>query len=136
MTGFSAGETWTTRRPAATATSLPQDGAPPYLVIGAILHADTTATGIAACAVWNARAKSAEGAWAPSIVPFLPLSLAALARTVVERAEPLALPDGFLAHFEAWRADPKGLTVYTIPFEGSLDTLIAHQMAAIIGMQP
>ena len=133
MTAFAAGETWTTRLPASSHS---QDGAPPFLVIGAILHADATATGIAACAVWNARAKAADGSWAPTIVPFLPLSLAALARTVVERAEPLALPDDFLAYFEAWRADPKGLTVYTIPFEGSLDTLIAHQMAAIIGVQP
>lgn len=128
MVEFTAGETWTTRGVV--------DGPPPHLVIGAIIRGDDVGRSVAACAVWHAHARTPAGEWRTTTVPFLPLTLAALAGTVVDRAAPLAMPDEFMAEFEAWQADPKGLSVFTIPFEGSLDGLIARQMAAIIGVTP
>lgn len=125
---FKAGETWTTRGVA--------EGSLPVLVIGAIVRDDRSGRGIAACAVWNARAKSADGIWSPATIPFLPIDLEALTASVVAPAPPRPLPDEFMSHFETWRADPRGLSVFTIPFEGTLDGLIARQMAAIAGVAP
>ena len=125
MTSFAAGGTFTTGG---------IDGLPtPVLVIGAIVRGAGGA--IACCAIWRAAAKGADGRWTTATVPFLPLSEEALAATVVEPLAPVALPDEFLPAFEAWHADPKGLSVYTIPFEGTLDGLIARQMAAIVGVR-
>ena len=39
----------------------------------------------------------------------------------------------FAAHFSNWHDDERGLSFFTVPFEGSLDRMIALQMAEIIG---
>ena len=44
-------------------------------------------------------------------------------------AEP---PSAFAAAFATWRDDPRGLSAFSVPFEGRLDLLIAHQMAALV----
>jgi hypothetical protein len=124
MAAFTAGETWTLRADPAGEMRL---------VIGAILHG---ATSVACCAVWNAAATGADGHAVRATIPFIALSLDALAATVATLAEAAPLPDEFASHFEAWRADSKGLSVFTVPFEGSLDRLIARQMAAIAGLTP
>ena len=67
-----------------------------------------------------------------STLPFLPLSEAAFRATVTELDGTGEPADGFAAEFEIWRADPRGLSVFTVPFDGSLDRLIARQMAAIV----
>lgn len=123
MTELAAGGTWTTRGIEGLE--------PPVLVIGALVRGEAGA--IACCAVWRAGVRGADGVWTTGTVPFLPLSEAALMASVLSPLAPVAVPDEFLPAFEAWRADPKGLSVYTIPFEGTLDGLIARQMAAIVG---
>ncbi len=35
---------------------------------------------------------------------------------------------------QEWSNDPRGLTTFTVPFDGHLDHLIAHQMAQIVGL--
>jgi hypothetical protein len=44
------------------------------------------------------------------------------------------LPEGFAEKLEEWSNDPKGLTAFTVPFEGFLDQMIALQMAEIAGL--
>lgn len=129
MYEFAAGQTWTYRTPTGFEVS--------RLVIGAIAHLDDgTGRAIACCAVWHAVVTDLHGRRSAATLPFLPLSLDALVATVVSPAEPCPLPDDFASRLADWQADPKGMTVYTIPFEGSLDHLIARQMAAIIGVDP
>ena len=66
-------------------------------------------------------------------IPFLPMTVEALERTVttIEGEAPVA--PAFAAHFENWHEDERGLSYFTVPFEGSLDRMIALQMADIAG---
>ncbi len=69
-------------------------------------------------------------------IAFLPLCETAFRATVTEidgMGEPA---EGFAAEFEIWRSDPRGLTVFTVPFDGSVDRLIARQMEAIVRERP
>lgn len=71
-------------------------------------------------------------------VPFLPLTIEALADSVdgLVAAADGEVAEGFLGALGAWQSDPRGLTVFNVPYEGSLDRLIARQMASIVGVDP
>lgn len=68
-------------------------------------------------------------------IPFIPLSLDAFRLTVSRRAGDAELPDAFFDAFEAWMADETGKRVFDVPFEGSLDRMIARQMARIANVE-
>jgi hypothetical protein len=119
---YEAGQRWTYRTPAGFETS--------RIVIGAILYFTDQAP-LACIAVEEAPQRRADGAVSTGSIPFLPLTLDALHRTVETRdgsAEPSAT---FVANFTTWRDDSRGLTYFTVPFEGHLDRMIAQQMAEI-----
>lgn len=121
---FAAGQCWTYRAPAGFESS--------RIVIGAIA---TFADGrhILCCSVLHAPRRRPDKTVDCVTIPFLPMSKDALAATVVamEGHEPPA--EHFREALEAWQADERGLTSFTVPFEGFLDRLIATQMAAIVG---
>ncbi len=101
------------------------------LVIGAILAFETAERIICASMIAVEPATTAQDGGS-STIAFLPLSEAAFRDTVIEidgTGEPAG---GFAAEFEIWRGDPRGLSVFTVPFDGSLDRLIARQMEAIV----
>lgn len=123
---FAPGQTWTYRAPASHPAS--------RIVIGAVLG--FSSGDVICCAVTGAPRRLPDGTVDSATIPFLPMSAGALVETVLAREDaPAALPAGFAEALAAWQEDPRGLTVFTVPFEGFLDRLIARQMAAIIGVE-
>lgn len=124
--GFAAGQSWNYPAPEGFESS--------RILIGAIASF-SGGRRILCCAVNVAPERQPDGTIARVAIPFLPMTEDALARTVTARdAEPPAqLPEGFAEALAAWSDDPRGLTCFTVAFDGYLDRLIAHQMAAIIG---
>ncbi|MGD9669618.1 MAG: hypothetical protein AB7U75_11250 [Hyphomicrobiaceae bacterium] len=125
-TGFSAGQSWSYRTPEGFETS--------RILIGAVASF-SDGQRVFCCAVTGAPERQPDGGKACVAIPFLPMTEDALTRTVTTRDETTAgvLPHGFSEAFTTWRDDPRGLSCFTVPFEGYLDRLIARQMAAIIG---
>ncbi len=104
------------------------------LVIGAIASFSGDAR-IICCSVFDAPERQDDGRIQPVTIPFLPLSEPAFAASVTgpDESGEAMLPDGFTTALAQWRDDPRGLTCFTVPYDGSLDRLIARQMAAIVG---
>lgn len=102
------------------------------IVVGAVIEIDGRAA-VACCSVLGG---GADGAVQGETVPFLPLGINALAQSIdgAVIAEDGEVAEGFLEALGAWQADPRGLTVFDVPYEGSLDRLIARQMASIVGV--
>jgi hypothetical protein len=121
-----AGQRWTYRTPPGFAAS--------RIVIGAIVSFSDEAR-VICVAVAGAPQRRPDGGLDAVTIPFLPLSEKAFAATVVALDGTDAVPQAFTGAIEAWAADPRGLTMFTVPFEGFLDRLIGHQMAEIVGPQ-
>lgn len=122
---FTAGDRWTYRAPAGFERS--------RIIVGAVV----TFAGrepIVCCAVPGAPRRCPDGSVETVTIPFLPMAASALAESVVARDGGADLPADFAPAFENWQSDPRGLSVFTVPFEGSLETLIAKQMANIVGV--
>lgn len=120
---FAAGQSWSYRAPEGFETS--------RLLIGAIASFDGAQHIVLAAAV-HAPRRHADGHLERVTIPFLPMTEAAFRASVVahdEAAEPL--PEAFSEKLSDWQNDPRGLTTFTVPFEGFLDQMIAHQMAEI-----
>lgn len=124
MDDLAAGQQWTYRTPAGFETS--------RLVIGAIVSFQDHEP-VVCCAVTDAPRRHADGHYEPVTIPFLPLTKAAFRATVGAPDAVAEPPPGFAEALSTWRDDPRGLSIFTVPFEGSLDRMIALQMAAIIG---
>jgi hypothetical protein len=104
------------------------------IIVGAVL---TFPSGedVVCCAVTDAPRRHADGRVDRTTIPFIPFTASALAATVVERVGAVELPETFAAGLAQWQGDDRGLSVFTVPFEGYLDRLIARQMAAILGVE-
>jgi hypothetical protein len=122
---FKAGESWTYNTPAGFETS--------RIVVGAVLSFEDREP-IVCCAVTSAPRRNGDGSIEAVTVPFLPMTASALAATVQSEAGPATLPDAFAQALQDWVDDERGLSAFTVPFEGWLDHMIAHQMAAIAGV--
>lgn len=120
---FEAGQRWAYVAPPEIADS--------RIIIGAIV-AFEGGRSVACCAVTGALQRGADGAPERATIPFVPLLVEALAQSVTQPDGTGDLPDDFAAHLAAWQQDPRGATYFTVPFEGSLDRLIALQMAALV----
>ena len=123
---FRAGQRWTYRPPEGFASS--------RIVIGAVLAFAGSAP-VICCMVTEAPVQMPDGTIAKSTIPFLPLTTDALVKTVVEADGEADVGPAFVDAYSAWRADGRGLSVFSVPFEGRLDHLIARQMASIIGVK-
>lgn len=120
---FAAGQEWSYRAPAGYENS--------RIVIGAVA---TCSSGPIICfSVLNAPRAGENGATELVTIPFVPMQEAAFARSVDELQGQADPPPEFSAALTSWSADERGLTVFTVPFEGGLDRMIALQMAAIVG---
>lgn len=102
------------------------------IVIGALLEFEGLG-GIACCTVLGAVQQQPDGSRVRVTVPFLPMTVEALARTVTAPDGEGEVAPEFARHFESWHDDPRGLSYFTVPFEGSLDRMIALQMREIVG---
>lgn len=104
------------------------------IVIGAIVSWDKNERVICA-SVTGAPRREPNGGIAAVTIPFLPMTEAAFSKTVTEldgRADPAA---GFASAFTEWSNDQRGLSVFTVQFDGFLDRFIARQMAEIVSPQ-
>jgi hypothetical protein len=115
---FAVGDRWTYRAPTGFESS--------RLIIGAILHFENAERVMCFC-------KQADGTVARGEIPFVPMSETALERTVLAADGTGLLPEAFATAFEAWHEDGRGLSYFTVPFEGDLERMIALQMAQIVG---
>lgn len=123
---LAAGQSWTYRTPPGFETS--------RLLIGAIASFGDEQH-IVCAAVVHAPRRNADGNLERVTIPFLPMTEAAFRASVLTCDEtPEPLPEVFAEKLAAWQNDPKGLTTFTVPFEGFLDQMIAHQMAEIAGL--
>ena len=121
---FAAGQQWTYRAPPEISDS--------RVVIGAILAFEGDSR-IVCASVLGALQTNPDGAVVRVTIPFLPMTEDALSATVVTLDGTADVAPEFASHFEAWHGDARGLSYFTVPFEGSLDRMIALQMADIIG---
>lgn len=121
-----AGQRWTYRTPAGFEGS--------RIVIGAIAHF-TDGRDIICCAVSEAPRRHAGGRVEVVTIPFLPMTEAAFRASVVAPDGLSELPADFALRLEEWSNDPRGLSAFTVPFEGYLDVMIAHQVEEIAGVR-
>jgi hypothetical protein len=121
---FEAGQQWS--------YAASPDLAASRIIIGAILEFDGGTT-IVCCAVRDALQSAADGSAERVVVPFLPMTREALAATVTTPDGMGELPADFADALESWRNDPRGASYFTVPFQGSLERMIALQMAALVG---
>ncbi|HKZ97297.1 MAG TPA: hypothetical protein VJ045_09980 [Hyphomicrobiaceae bacterium] len=124
MMTFAAGQRWIYRAPEGFEAS--------RLVIGAILKFDGGHS-IVCCSVTGAPRRQAGGAADSVTIPFLPMTEQALRASVTSLDGTEEPPDSFAEKLQQWSDDPRGLTTFTVPFEGYLDRMIALQMAEIVG---
>lgn len=104
------------------------------LVIGAIAtFADQRR--IVCVSVNDAPQRQPDGSVAAINIAFLPLSEDAFTATVValDDGAPVGVNAEFADGLDEWNNDERGLTCFTVAFDGWLDKLIARQMAAIVG---
>ena len=121
---FAVGQQWTYAAQPAQSQS--------RIIIGALL--DFADSGrIACCTVTGAHQKQPDGTYSLVTIPFLPMTLDALERTVIELDGEGGVADEFLQQFDAWHDDERGLSYFTVPFEGSLERMIAMQMSDLVG---
>jgi hypothetical protein len=122
---FLAGQSWTYRAPRGFEAS--------RLLIGAVATFDGERN-IVCCAAIHAPRRHTDGHIEMVTIPFLPMTDAAFCASVVDLCDGAAeLPEIFVEKLTEWSNDPKGLTAFTVPFEGFLDQMIANQMADIAG---
>ena len=119
-----AGQCWTYRAPSGFEAS--------RLVIGAIVTFDGDRS-IVCCSVTGAPRRHADGRVESVVVPFLPMTEPAFRASVVAFEGAAEPSQTFAAKLDEWGNDPRGLTTFTVPFEGYLDRMIALQMAEIAG---
>ena len=120
---LAAGQCWTYRAPAGFEAS--------RLVIGAIVSF-TDSPPIVCCAVRGAPRRMPDNSVDVVTIPFLPMSEPAFRASVVAPDGMAGVDDTFAVAFAAWRDDERGLSTFTVPYEGFLDRMIARQMAAIL----
>lgn len=121
---FRAGQAWTYDAPAGFEDS--------RMLIGAILSFEDGER-VICCSVTGAPKRLPGGRVARMTIPFLPMSEQAFARSVARLAGEDVPPPAFVEAYAVWKMDPKGLSCFSVPFEGFLDRMIALQMAEIVG---
>ena len=122
---FAAGQSWTYRAPRGFEAS--------RLLIGAIATFDGDRN-IICCAAIHAPKRLADGHLEMITVPFIPMTDAAFDASVIALDGEAELPEGFVEKLTEWSNDPKGLTAFTVPFDGFLDHMITNQLAELAGL--
>ncbi|MEZ5774271.1 MAG: hypothetical protein R3D33_06100 [Hyphomicrobiaceae bacterium] len=120
---LAAGQRWSYRPPAGFGQS--------RLVIGAIVRFEGHEPVVCFMAT-AAPQKGTDGLYRPVTIPFIPMGEAAFRQTIVAADGAAAVDEAFLASYRHWKEDARGLSYFTVPFDGSLPRLIAHQMASLI----
>ncbi|MEQ1697152.1 MAG: hypothetical protein ABL901_15060 [Hyphomicrobiaceae bacterium] len=121
---FAAGQRWTYRAPPGFEAS--------RIVIGAVVSFG--AHDLVVCAaVSGVPRRHPDGRVETVNIAFLPFSQAAFEATILIADGSDVPPPAFASEMEHWASDPRGLSTFTVAFDGYLDKLIARQMAEIVG---
>jgi hypothetical protein len=122
---FAAGQRWIYRSAPGLESS--------RLIIGAIV----TFNGgrIYCCSITYAGRAAPDGSLERVHIPFLPFTEPALIGTVLALDGMNDLPPTFAQRLQEWAEDPRGMSTFTVPFDGFLDHLISQQVARIAGVQ-
>lgn len=121
---FSAGQSWSYRAPEGFENS--------RIVIGAIVRFEDRES-VVCCCVYGAPKRASSAPNDVVAIPFVPLSESAFAASVTALDGEAELPEEFAVQLHAWANDDRGLAVFTVPFLGYLNQLMAMQMAAMTG---
>lgn len=121
---FAAGQQWTYNAPTGHEAS--------RIVIGAVATCGDGRS-IICFSVSNAPRIGPTGETEVVTIPFVPMTQDAFEKTVIEQDGEADPPNEFSEALQEWSADERGLSIFTVPFEGFLDRMIALQMAAIVG---
>jgi len=121
---FAAGQRWTYRTPAGFEAS--------RLVIGAIVEFAGHEP-VLCCLIEGAPRRRPDGSVDTVTIPFLPMTERAVRDSVVTHEGTSETGAAFAASLAEWQQDPRGMSAFTVPFEGFLDRMIALQMAEIVG---
>jgi hypothetical protein len=100
------------------------------LIIGAIVTFDGRRS-LICCSVIGAPRRRPDGMVEAVTIPFLPMTEPAFRASVVALDGTAEPPEAFARKLQEWSDDPRGLSTFTVPFEGFLDRMIALQMAEI-----
>lgn len=101
------------------------------IIIGAIVSTGSSER-IVCFSVTRAPTTLEGGAHGETAISFIPMSESAFKKTV-KMCEGTGDPvENFTAELQAWQNDPRGLAVFTVPFDGCLDRLLANQAASLI----
>ncbi len=120
---FAAGQRWRYRAPAGFETS--------RIVIGAIISFEGHDP-VICCMVTEAPQRGPDGEPCRVAIPFIPMARAAFEATIAGEDGTQSVSEAFRTSYEHWKADARGLSYFTVPFEGSLARMIAMQMAALV----
>ncbi len=123
---FAVGQRWIYRTPPGFEAS--------RIVIGAVVSFGVHDQ-VVCVAVAGAPRRHGDGTVDTVNIAFLPFSRAAFEATIVAPDGMDFPPPAFAGEMEHWASDPRGLSTFTVPFDGYLDKLIARQMADIVGPQ-
>jgi len=100
-------------------------------IIGAIVS-PSSGPRIVCFAVTRAPTTLDDGSKSEAMISFIPMAEPAFLETVTTLDGMAAPPPEFSEELTAWQADDRGLTIFTVAFDGCLDRLLAHQAASLI----
>ncbi|MCH9765689.1 MAG: hypothetical protein K0U34_06830 [Alphaproteobacteria bacterium] len=101
------------------------------IIIGALVT--LPAGGRIVCfSVTRAPTKLSDGTIAEAMISFVPMAEPAFRATVIANEGMATPPQEFSDELTAWQRDERGLTIFTVPFDGCLDRLLANQAASLI----
>lgn len=100
-------------------------------IIGAIVS-PSSGPRIICFTVTRAPTTLENGTKGEAMISFIPMAEPAFLETVTELEGTATPPPEFAEELAAWQSDARGLTIFTVAFDGCLDRLLAHQAASLI----
>lgn len=100
-------------------------------IVGAIVS-PSSGERIVCFSVTRAPTTLDDGSKSEAMISFIPMTESAFRATITEPDGNAALPAEFSDELAAWQSDARGLTIFTVPFDGCLDRLLANQAASLI----
>ena len=101
------------------------------VVIGAIVS-PSRGDRIVCFSVTRAPTTLDNGIKSEAMISFIPMAEPAFCATITNLDGEATPPPEFSDELAAWQSDERGLTVFTVAFDGCLDRLLAHQAAAML----
>ncbi len=102
------------------------------VIIGAIVS-PSAGERIVCFSVTRAPTTLDDGTETDAMISFIPMAEPAFRATITTLDGAAVPPPEFSDELAHWQSDERGLTIFTVAFDGCLDRLLAHQAASLIG---